>query len=178
MIIEIINEFSEIYIYSPSIHQDTYQTLIECFQQKIPRKSISKVLKNKKTVEGCLTDENFEPSDVEISVHENINELKYPQEYEGESTVIILDDLNEREMNDDRVQALFKRSLHNNISIFIISQDYYELPKRTLKANSNIFHLFRPNNCKDLQNLFQDKASMDMIFAEFKESVGKPKINS
>ena len=131
--------------------------MIECFEQKISLKSISKVLKNKKTVEDCLTDENFEPSDIEIFVHEKIDELKYPQEYEGESTVIILDDLNEREMNDDRVQALFRRSRHNNISIFIISQDHYELPKRTIRANSNIFHLFRPNNFKDFQNLSKIK---------------------
>ena len=169
LITEIINEFTEIYIYSPSIHQDTYQNLIECFKQKAPPKSISKILKNKRTIEACLADENFETSDIEISVHEKIDELKYPQKYEGESTVFILDDLNEREMNDDRIQALFKRSRHSNIFIFIISQDYYELPKRTIRANINIFHLFRTNNCKDLQILFQDKASMDMNIAEFKE---------
>ena len=36
-------------------------------------------------------------------------------------------------MNDPRVQAKFKRSSHNNFCIFIISQDYYELPKRTIR---------------------------------------------
>ena len=168
LIIEIINNFTEIYIYSPSIHQDMYQKLIECFEQKIPPKSISKILKNKKTIEDCLDDENFEASNIEIFVNENIDDLKYPQDYQGESTVIILDDLNEKEMSDERVQALFKRSRHNNISVFIISQDYYELPKKTIRANSNIFHLFKPNNIRDVQNLFQDKASMDMTINEFK----------
>ena len=43
--------------------------------------------------------------------------------------IILLDDLNEKEMDDPRVQAMFKRSRHNNLSIFIISQDPYELPK-------------------------------------------------
>ena len=33
-------------------------------------------------------------------------------------------------MDDPRVQAMFKRSRHNNLSIFIISQDYYELSKK------------------------------------------------
>ena len=84
-------------------------------------------------------------------------------------TVIIQDDLNENEMNDSRVQALFKRSRHNNISDFIISQDYYELPKRTIRTNCYILHLFKPNNIRDVQNLFQDKARMDMKFDEFKE---------
>ena len=71
-------------------------------------------------------------------------------------------------MLDPRVQAMFKRSRHNNLSIFIISQDYYELPKKTIKANGNIYHIFKPNNFRDVQNLYQDKASMDMTYNEFK----------
>ena len=71
-------------------------------------------------------------------------------------------------MNDPRVQAMFKRSRQNTLSIFIISQDYYELPKRTIRANGNIHHIFEPNNFRDVQNLYQDKASMDMTLNEIK----------
>ena len=63
---------------------------------------------------------------------------------------------------------MFKRSRHINLSIFIISQDYYELPKRTIRANGNIYHIFKPNNFRDVQNLYQDKASMDMTLNEIK----------
>ena len=58
-----------------------------------------------------------------------------------------------RKKNDPRVQAMFKRSRHNNISIFIFSQDYYELPKRTFRANGNIYHIFQPNNFRDVLNI-------------------------
>ena len=71
-------------------------------------------------------------------------------------------------MDDPRVQAMFKRSRHNNLSIFIISQDYYELSKKTIRCNGNIFHIFKPNNFLDVRNLYQDKASMDMTLNEFK----------
>ena len=71
-------------------------------------------------------------------------------------------------MNDPRVQALFKISRDNNLSISIISQDYYDLPKRTIRANGNMYHIFKPNNFRDVQNLAQDKASMDMTLNEFK----------
>ena len=57
---------------------------------------------------------------------------------------------------------MFKRSRHDNISIFIISQDYYELSKKTIRCNGNTYHIFKPNNFRDVQNLYQDKASMDM----------------
>ena len=92
--------------------------------------------------------------------------MKFPQEYENNS-IIILDDLNQKEMDDPRVQAMFTRSRHNNLSIFIISQDYYELGKKTISCNGNIFHIFKPNNFLDVRNLYQDKASMDMTLNEF-----------
>ena len=80
--------------------------------------------------------------------------------------MIILNDLNEKEMNDPRVQAMFQRSRHNNLSISIISQDYYELPKRTIRANGNFYHLFKSNNFRDVLNLYQDKSSMKKTLKE------------
>ena len=71
-------------------------------------------------------------------------------------------------MNDPRVQAMFQRSRHNILSIFIISQDYYELPKKTIRANGNIYHIFEPNIFREVQNLYQDKVSMDTTLHEFK----------
>ena len=118
-------------------------------------------------IEEIVNNKDFEKSNTEIETFDNIEELRFPQEYENNS-IIILDDLNEKEINNDKIQAMFKRGRHNNLSIFIISQDYYELPKRTIRANGNIYHIFKPNNFRDVQNLYQDKASMDMTLNEFK----------
>ena len=71
-------------------------------------------------------------------------------------------------MNDPRVQAVFRRSRHNNLSIFIISRGYYELPKKTIRANGNIYHIFKPKNFLDVRHIYQDKASMDMTLDAFK----------
>ena len=71
-------------------------------------------------------------------------------------------------MDDPRVQAMFKRSIHNNLSILIISQNLNELIKKTIRCNGNIYHIFKPNNFRDVINLYQDKASMDMNLNEFK----------
>ena len=71
-------------------------------------------------------------------------------------------------MSDPRVQAMFQRSRHDSLSFHKKSQDYYELPIRTIRANGNIYHNFKPNNFRDVQNLYQDKASIDMTLDEFK----------
>ena len=61
---------------------------------------------------------------------------------------------------------MFKRSRHKNLSNFIISQDDYELPKRTIRANGNIYHIFKPSNFRDVQNIYEVEASMDMTLDE------------
>ena len=170
LILNILNEYNKIYIYSPSLHQDSYQKLIKCFTNYVPIQKISNILNEADidmVIEEIVNNKDFEKSDTEIETFNNIEELKYPQEYEN-NTIIILDDLNEKEINNDKIQAMFKRGRHNNLSIFLISQDYYELPKRTIRANGNIYHIFKPNNFRDVQNLYQDKASMDMTLNEFK----------
>ena len=65
-------------------------------------------------------------------------------------------------MDDPRVEASFKRSRHNNLSLFISSHDYYELPRRAIRANGNIYHIFKSNNFRDVINIYQDKSSMNM----------------
>ena len=71
-------------------------------------------------------------------------------------------------MNDPGVQAMFKISRHNNLSIFIFSQDYYELSRKTIRANGNIYHIFKANSFLNVRNYYQDKASMDMALGDFK----------
>ena len=71
-------------------------------------------------------------------------------------------------MNDPCIQAMFKRSRHKKFSILIKSRDYCELPKRTIRANGNIYQISKPTNYRDVQNFYQDIKSMDMSHNEFK----------
>ena len=151
LILNILNKYDKIYTYSPSLHQDLYQKLIKCFSNYIPINTIPNILNEEDidiVIEEVINNEDFQKSDTEIETYESIEEFKFPQEYENIS-IIILDDLNQKEMDDPRVQAMFKRSRHNNLSIFIISQDYYELSKKTIRCNGIIYHIFKPNNFRD-----------------------------
>ena len=110
---------------------------------------------------------DFEKSDMEIERFESIEEIKIPQEFEN-NCIVMLDDLNQKEMDDPRVQAMFKRSRHYNLSTFIISQDYYEISEKTIRCDGNIYHIFQPNNFRDVLKIYQDKTFMDMTLNEIK----------
>ena len=132
LILNIINEYDKIYIYSPSFHQDLYQKIIKCFTNYVPIHIIPNILNEEDidiVIDEIVNKKDFQKSDTEIETYRNIEELKFPQDHENNST-IILDDLNQKEVDDPRVQAMFQSSRHNNLSIFIISQDYCELSKK------------------------------------------------
>ena len=145
-----------------------YQKLIKCFSNFIPIHINPNTLNEEDIlIEEIVKKKDIEKSDTEIETYESIEKLRFPQEYE-DGGIITLDDLNEKEMNDPRVQAMFKRSRDNNLSIFIISQHYYDIPKKTIRANDNIYHKIKPNKFLDVRNIYQDNASMDMTLDEFK----------
>ena len=130
LILNILNENDKIYIYSPSLHQNLYRKLNKSFSNHIPSNLIPNFFNDEDIdleIDDIVNNKDFEKSDIEIQTNESIEKLKFPQEYE-DGGIIILDSLNEKEMNDPRVQAMFKRSRRNNLSIFITSQGYYELP--------------------------------------------------
>ena len=170
LILNNINDYDKMYIYSPSLHQDLYQKLIKCFSNYIPIHIIPNILNEEDidiVIDEIVNNKDSEKSNCEIETYESMEDLKYPQEYENNS-IIILDDVYQKERDDPRVQAMLKRSRHNSLSISIISQDYYELSKKTLRCNGNIFRIFKPNNFLDVRNLYESKASMDMTLNEFK----------
>ena len=107
LILKIINEYDKIYIYSPSLHEDLYQKLIKCLSNYIPNHINPNILNEEDievVIEEIVNNKDFQKSDIEIETHESIEELKYVQEYENNS-IIFLDDLNQKEMDDPIVQA-------------------------------------------------------------------------
>ena len=113
-------------------------------------------------IDEICNDKNIETSDIEVETFDNIEELVFPQEHDSNQPIVVfLDDLNEKEVSSPKVESMFKRSRYNNISIFRIDQDYYDLPKKYDCCNGSIYHIVKPNNFRDVQNLYQDKASMD-----------------
>ena len=123
LILKFINEHDKKYIYSPSLHH-LYRKLIKCFSKNLTFHIIPNIFNEDIdiVIEEIVINKVFEKSATEIETYESIEELNYPQEYD-DGVIFTLDDRNENELNDPRVQAMFKRSRHNNLSLFIFSQD-------------------------------------------------------
>ena len=65
LILNNINEYNKIYIYSPSLHQDLYQNLIKCFSNYIPIHIIPNFLNEEdfdEVIEEIVNNKDFEKS--------------------------------------------------------------------------------------------------------------------
>ena len=177
ILFNIINEFDKIFIFSPTVHQPSYQKIINCFQISLSLNVINNILKENLSledldtyIEEIINDEDFESSNIEYESCENIDELKNAQEYDSDiHMVIIFDDLNKKQLEDERVQLLFKRDRHNKISVFVITHGFYELPKDTIRENSSIVHHFITNNFSNIECIHRQLVSTDMKIKEFKD---------
>ena len=65
------------------------------------------------------------------------------------------------------IDPFFNRGRHNDLDVYYLSQSYFDLPKRTIRNNSNIITLFQ-QTLKDVEHIYRDIAGFDMSNDEFK----------
>ena len=100
-----------------------------------------------------------------LKIKEISDEINPLNEYEN--GIIVFDDIL-GSSNSRFIDQFFIRGRHNNLNIYYLSQSYFDLPKRTIRNNSNKIILFN-QTLKDIEYIYRDVAGYDMNYDEFKE---------
>ena len=142
--------YSDVYIYSPTLHQPAYIYLRSSYEP------MEKIIKNKtkqtfKIAHSCDPAEKQSIDTVELDKKQN--------------HVMIFDDV----MLDDQtaIKKYFCSGRHNNVNVFYLEQSLYKIAKHCIRENANIFILFKQDD-KTLIYLHETHISGDMNFKEFK----------
>ena len=109
-------------------------------------------------------------SNSKIKIKEISDEIKPLNEYEN--GIIVFDDIL-GSSNSRFIDQFFIRGQHNNLDIQYLSQSYFDLPKRTIRNNSNKIIRFN-QTLKVFEHIYRDVAGYDMNYDEFKELCRKP----
>ena len=104
-------------------------------------------------------------SNFKIKVKEISDEIKPLNEYEN--CVTVFDDFS-GSTNSNYIDQYFIRSRHNHLDIYYLSQSYFDLPKRSIRNNSNKIILFN-KTLKFIENIYRDIAGYDMIYDKYKD---------
>ena len=66
-------------------------------------------------------------------------------------------------------ESYYVRGIHSNVDCFYLAQNYFKLPRQTIRENANFICLF-PQDLKNLNHIFDDHVGSDMTKEEFRQS--------
>ena len=88
------------------------------------------------------------------------NEIEPINKYKG--SVVNFDDMLGAR-NRSQIDEFFTRGRHEDLDVYYISQNYFALPRQSIRNNSDRLLLFK-QNLRDVQKMYQDIAAFDMIY--------------
>ena len=65
-------------------------------------------------------------------------------------------------------ESCYVRGRQGNVDCFYLAQNYFKLPRQTIRENANLISLF-PHDLKNLNHIFDDHMGSDMTKEEFRQ---------
>ena len=65
-------------------------------------------------------------------------------------------------------ESYYVRGRHSNVDCFYLAQNYFKIPRQTIREDTNFICLF-PQDLKNLNHIFEDHVGSDMTTEEFKK---------
>ena len=110
-----------------------------------------------------MSPEQYNKIEIEdVSVEEDLED-KSIQDFQN--CCVVFDDM--LDTSQKLIDPFFTRGRHNDLDVYYLSQSYFDLPKRTIRNNSNFIILFQ-QILKDVEHNYRDIAGFDMSNDEFK----------
>ena len=79
--------------------------------------------------------------------------------------LMVFDDLLLEKQN--KCEANYTRGRHCNVDCFYLAQNYFKLPRQTIRENANFICLFH-QDLKNVNHIYNDHVGSDMTIEEFR----------
>lgn len=158
-------DYTNLYLYTPSLHQIEYQILVESLKHGLDKGQIMAIFQNQEEIENPIElireigERLKEKSDIKVVAYDNDTDLPETKSFDKKKkNLLVLDDCAYDKQSN--IHSYFIRGRHNNINCVYLSQSYFQLPKRSIRDNSNCFIFFKLTP-RDVINVWNDEASID-----------------
>ena len=142
-------DYNHLYVFGKSLHQKEYQILKKGYEEGLSKHQVANIFVNQEV----LTKVNLSPvevieeysgtrkGDIKANFYGDCAMIPDPSELnEDEKNLLILDDCFLGPQS--KAEAYYTRGRHNNCDTFYISQNYFRLPRQTIRENANFIILF------------------------------------
>ena len=178
-------DYNNLQVFGKSLFQPEYKILKTAFEEKLPKDAIIKLFDNQDEImklseslhwpEGHIASlvvkemaENLDQkSDIDCKFFETSEDVPDPRDLNSEKkNLMIFDDLQLEKQN--KCEAYYIRGRHSNVDGFYLAQNYFKLPRQTIRENANFICLFSQDH-KNINHIYNDHVSTDMPIEEFRK---------
>ncbi len=154
-------DFQSLYILGRSLYQPQYILLRQGLEMGLSKKEMRACFRAKRMIYS-----GQRPKTIEFQFYTSENDFPPPQDLPtGLRHLIIFDDV--LMSNQSIIKDWFIRGRHSNADMIYLTQSYFSLDRKLIRANSNYFAIFR-QPYKSLRHLYADYCS-DISLEEFIE---------
>ena len=166
-------DYNHLQVFGKSLFQPEYRILKKAFEEKLPKDKVIELFDNQNQITSLVLIEDIgkqlhptEPA-IECKFFETSDDVPDPRELNPENkNLMVFDDLLLEKQN--KCETYYLRGRHSNIDCFYLSQNYFKLPRQTIRENANFICLF-PQDLKTINHIYNDHVSSDMTKEEFRE---------
>ena len=168
-------DYNHLYVFGESLHQQMYEVLRKGFEAGLSKQQISNVFANQEILHAA----NVSPLTAidtfsgarsrkrKADFYDDCQDIPDPSTLDPmQKNLMLLDDCFLGKQN--KAEAYYTRGSHNNRDTICIAQNYFRLPRHTVRENSNFIILFQ-QDVKNLTHIHADHCASDISLAELKQ---------
>ena len=170
-------DYNNINIFDKSLFQPEYHIHKKAFEEKLPKDVIIRLFENQNEITDLgissisiveeMAKEIRDKSDVVCNFYQSAEDAPDPRKLSSEKkNLMVFDDLLLEKQNT--CESHYVRGRHSNVDCFYFDQNYFKLPRQTIRENANFICLFS-QVLKNLNHIFDDHVGSDMTKEEFRQ---------
>ena len=154
-------DFNHLQVFAKSLIQPEYKILKKAFEEKLSKSHIIAFFDNQDKIMGPnippvllvehvgkTQEKDCDSEKIECKFFETSDDVPDPRDLNSEfKNLMVFDDLLLEKQN--KCETYYLRGRHSNIDCFYLSQNYFKLPRQTIRENANFICLF-PQDLKIL----------------------------
>ena len=168
-------DYDHLFVFGKSLHQHEYYIMKKGLENGLTKEQLSNLFDSQDTtidydpleiIDVYIKNGGKADGKIKQDFYTDCSKIPDPTQLnESEQNLLILDDCLLEKQN--KAESYYTRERHNNCDTFYISQNYFRLPRHTIRENENFICLFQ-QDAKNVNHIHADHCT-DISIKEFRQ---------
>lgn len=174
-------DYDRLRVYGKSLFQPEYKILKKSYELGLPKEAVLKLFRGQEkvvsqgfeplTIIKAMAEEQQKTTEhkgygIECQFYDSADDVEDPADIDpSNKNLMVFDDILLECQR--KCEKYYMRGRHSNVDCFYLSQNYFKLPRQTIRENANFFCLF-PQDAKNVSHIYNDHVTPDMTKEDFK----------